>query len=153
MARLLDEFRGRHPALEIEGCSGGAGRVDLGILERTDRIWASDTNDPVERQSIDAGPASCSRRNCRLPLRGANSAHHGPGVTTAFRWSPPCSGTPNRKADQTRLSPEELGRLSPWAALYRELRHSSHRGDRGADHPDPGAWVHGVAAGDRSQAP
>jgi alpha-galactosidase len=26
--------------------------VDLGILERTDRIWASDCNDALERQSI-----------------------------------------------------------------------------------------------------
>jgi alpha-galactosidase len=50
--RLLDELRERHPELEIESCSSGGARVDLGILERTDRVWASDTNDPVERQQI-----------------------------------------------------------------------------------------------------
>ena len=35
--RLLDELRAAHPRLEIESCSSGGGRVDLGILQRTDR--------------------------------------------------------------------------------------------------------------------
>src|SRR3546814_1221135 len=34
-------------------CSGGGGRVDLGILDRNDRVWASDCNDPVERVQIE----------------------------------------------------------------------------------------------------
>jgi hypothetical protein len=42
----------RHPGLEIESCASGGGRVDLGTLDRTDRVWASDRNDPVERQVI-----------------------------------------------------------------------------------------------------
>ncbi|MEP6649967.1 MAG: alpha-galactosidase [Lapillicoccus sp.] len=49
---LLDEIRRRHPGVEIESCAGGGGRIDLGILERTDRVWGSDTNDPLERQQI-----------------------------------------------------------------------------------------------------
>ncbi len=35
--RLLDELRAAHPRLGIESCSSGGGRVDLGILQRTDR--------------------------------------------------------------------------------------------------------------------
>ena len=50
--RLLDELRERHPELEIESCAGGGGRIDLGILERTDRVWASDCIDALERQQI-----------------------------------------------------------------------------------------------------
>ena len=50
--RLLDELRARHPGVEIESCASGGGRVDLGILERTDRVWASDSNDALERQAI-----------------------------------------------------------------------------------------------------
>ncbi|MDP9026319.1 MAG: alpha-galactosidase, partial [Actinomycetota bacterium] len=49
---LLDELHRRHPGLEIESCASGGGRIDLGILERTQRVWASDTNDPVARQGI-----------------------------------------------------------------------------------------------------
>ena len=41
--------RPAHPGLEIESCASGGARVDLGILARTDRIWTSDTLDPLER--------------------------------------------------------------------------------------------------------
>jgi hypothetical protein len=44
--------RRRTPGVEIESCSTGGARVDLGILELTERIWASDCNDALERQSI-----------------------------------------------------------------------------------------------------
>ena len=47
--RLLDELKSRHPGLEIESCASGGARVDLGILDRTDRIWTSDSLDPLER--------------------------------------------------------------------------------------------------------
>ena len=50
--RLIAELKHRHPALEIESCSSGGARTDLGILEVCDRVWASDSNDPVERQDI-----------------------------------------------------------------------------------------------------
>lgn len=50
--RLLDELRRRHPDVEIESCSSGGARADLGILERTDRVWVSDCNDALERQTI-----------------------------------------------------------------------------------------------------
>lgn len=50
--RLIDAIRKHHPGVEIENCSSGGGRVDLGIGGRTDRVWISDTNDPVERYPI-----------------------------------------------------------------------------------------------------
>ena len=49
---LLDELRAAHPALEIESCASGGGRVDAEVLTRTDRIWPSDTIDPLERQHL-----------------------------------------------------------------------------------------------------
>lgn len=39
--RLIDQLRLAHPEVEIESCSSGGARVDLGILERTDRVWAA----------------------------------------------------------------------------------------------------------------
>jgi len=56
---LLRRAARPHPGVEIESCSSGGARVDLGILERTDRVWASDTNDALERQHISAGRSSC----------------------------------------------------------------------------------------------
>jgi alpha-galactosidase len=52
---ILAELRKRHPNLEIESCSGGGGRVDLGILRYTDEVWPSDNTDPFDRLSQQDG--------------------------------------------------------------------------------------------------
>ena len=46
---IFAELAKRHPKLEIESCSGGGGRVDLGILKYTDEVWPSDNTDPFDR--------------------------------------------------------------------------------------------------------
>jgi len=49
---LLDRLRREFPHVEIESCASGGGRIDFGILERTQRVWLSDSNDAVERLAI-----------------------------------------------------------------------------------------------------
>jgi alpha-galactosidase len=52
---VLDRLRKKHPKLEIESCSGGGGRVDLGILARTVEVWPSDNTDALDRLDIQYG--------------------------------------------------------------------------------------------------
>jgi alpha-galactosidase len=52
---ILSELRQKHPSVEIESCSGGGGRVDLGILRYTDEVWPSDNTDPFDRLSQQDG--------------------------------------------------------------------------------------------------
>jgi alpha-galactosidase len=52
---ILQHLREKHPQLEIESCSGGGGRVDLGIMRLTDEVWPSDNTDPFDRLSIQDG--------------------------------------------------------------------------------------------------
>jgi alpha-galactosidase len=52
---ILKELRAKHPKVEIESCSGGGGRVDLGILRYTDEVWPSDNTDPYDRLTIQNG--------------------------------------------------------------------------------------------------
>jgi alpha-galactosidase len=52
---ILAELREKHPKIEIESCSGGGGRVDLGILHYTDEVWPSDNTDPFDRLSMQDG--------------------------------------------------------------------------------------------------
>ena len=52
---ILAELREKHPHVEIESCSGGGARVDLGILRLTDEVWPSDNTDPFDRLSIQDG--------------------------------------------------------------------------------------------------
>ncbi|MDA5094746.1 alpha-galactosidase [Aliiroseovarius sp. KMU-50] len=49
---LIDRLRAAFPHVEIESCSSGGGRIDFGILERTHRVWLSDSNDALERLRI-----------------------------------------------------------------------------------------------------
>jgi alpha-galactosidase len=52
---VIDRLRARHPGLEIESCSGGGGRVDLGILKRVDEVWTSDNTEAFDRLRIQEG--------------------------------------------------------------------------------------------------
>ncbi len=49
---LLDRLRAAFPKVEIESCASGGGRIDFGILERTHRVWLSDSNDALERLTM-----------------------------------------------------------------------------------------------------
>jgi alpha-galactosidase len=152
--RLMDELRAAHPGLEIESCSSGGGRVDLGVLGHTDRVWTSDCIDALDRQQIQrytqlvvppermgahvSGPVPHSTgRRLELSLRGLTAlwGHFG------IEW------------DVAAAEPSELQALAVWVARYRELRPLLHTGTVVvADHPDPAVWVHGVVAPDRSRA-
>ncbi len=50
--QLIDRLREAFPKVEIESCASGGGRIDFGILSRTQRVWLSDSNDALERLKI-----------------------------------------------------------------------------------------------------
>ena len=152
--RLLDELRGRHPRLEIESCSSGGARVDLGILERTDRIWASDDIDPVERQSIQRWTSLLIPYELIGAHVGSSPAHTtGRATELSFRAATALFGHAGIEADITGWDEAELGRLAAWIEAYKRLRPLLHAGEIvRVDHPDPAAWVHGVVATDQARA-
>ena len=49
---LLDALRRDFPETEIESCASGGGRIDFGVMGRTQRVWLSDSNDAHERLRI-----------------------------------------------------------------------------------------------------
>ena len=53
--RLLARLEARYPDLLIEGCAGGGGRFDAGMLFYCPQIWCSDDSDAVERLEIQRG--------------------------------------------------------------------------------------------------
>jgi alpha-galactosidase len=148
--RLFDELRARHPSVEIESCSSGGARTDLEILARTDRVWASDCNDALERQTIQRWTALL------LPLELIGS-HVGPphSHTThrtqdlPFRVATALFGHFGIEWDIASASEEEQEALAAAVAFYKEVRPLLHGGTlvRG-DHADPSATVTGVVAAD-----
>lgn len=151
---LMDALRLRHPWLEIEACASGGARADLGVLERTDRVWASDSNDAMERLPIQRWT------ELLLPLELIGS-HVGPEVSHTtrrhldldFRMAVSLFGSAGIETDLTRLAPEELDRVRAWTALYRRERGLLHSGRlRHLDLGDPGLDATAVVARDRSRA-
>ena len=152
--RLLDALKERHPNLEIESCASGGGRVDLGILERTDRVWASDCNDPYERQNIQRWTAQLLPPELIGAHVGTLTSHTTARVTSlTFRLATALFGHPGIEIDLTRCTTDEIAQLTAWAALYRELRPMLHSGAvvRG-DLDDDETLLHGVVSQDRSEA-
>jgi alpha-galactosidase len=152
--RLLDALRDRHPGLEIESCASGGGRVDLGILERTDRVWASDTNDALERQQIQRWTGLLLPPELVGAHVGPPRAHTtGRVVDLGMRLLTSLFGHAGIEWDITGCTPQELDRLRAWTALYRELRPLLHTGRTvRADLPGDDTLLHGVVAADGSHA-
>ncbi|WP_306319795.1 MULTISPECIES: alpha-galactosidase [unclassified Streptomyces] len=152
--RLLDEVRARHPEVEIESCSSGGLRVDLGILERTDRVWASDCIDPLERQRIQRWTAQLLPPELIGAHVGAPRSHTtGRTHDLAFRAGTALFGSFGIEWDLTTATPAERAELARWVALYKELRPLLHGGTTvRADSHDPVLAVHGVVAPDRADA-
>ncbi len=52
---FLERIVKRYPDILIEGCSGGGGRFDAGMLYYTPQIWCSDNTDAIDRLEIQYG--------------------------------------------------------------------------------------------------
>jgi alpha-galactosidase len=152
--RLLDELRARHPGVEIESCASGGGRVDLGILGRTDRVWASDTNDALERQPIQRWtqllvPPELVGSHVGPPKAHTTGRVHG----LAFRVATALFGHFGIEWDIASASAAEQAALAEAIAFYKRMRPLLHGGQVvRADHPNPAAYLHGVVAADRAEA-
>lgn len=151
---LFDQLRAAFPAVEIESCSSGGGRIDFAILERTHRVWTSDCNDPLERQRIQRGYSTVFPPELMGAHIGGPKAHttrrqHSLG----FRASTAIFGHLGIEWNILDANEHERGRLAATIALYKRLRGLLHHGDvTRLDHPNPSVLAHGVLAADRSEA-
>lgn len=151
---LLDELGGRHPGLEVESCSSGGARVDLGVAERTHRVWASDCNDALERSDIQLWttlllPPELVGAHVGPPVAHTTHRH----VDLGMRCATALFGHAGLEWDLSTCTANELGQLREWIALYKRLRPLLHSGDVvRADTDNVGERLHGVVATDGSAA-
>jgi alpha-galactosidase len=151
---LMDELRARHPGVEIESCASGGGRVDLEILQRTQRIWVSDTTDALERQHIQLWtgvflPPELLGNHVSAP----ENHHTGRTLSLPFRLATALFGHLGIEWDITAATPTERALLAQTIAFYKHHRGWLHAGRTvRADHPDPSTLLHGIVAADTSQA-
>jgi alpha-galactosidase len=151
--RLLDELRERHPMVEIESCSSGGARIDHEILKRTERVWTSDCNDALERQTIQRGASMLIPPELIGAHIGPPTAHTtGRTHTFAFRAATALFGHLGVEWNLLSLTDDELTALAEVIALHRRFRPLLHGGDAVRFDTEPAYVAHGVYAPDRSEA-
>jgi len=130
--RVLDELTRRFPDVLFEGCSGGGGRFDAGMLYYSPQIWASDDTDAVERIKIQYGTSlvyplvSISAHVSAVPnnLTGQDGAwmvvseDQSEAAVFYFRFQ----ALPNAPLDRHRLAGLDAG------AVYRDERGDAYSG-------------------------
>lgn len=152
--RLLDEIRVAFPALEIESCSSGGARIDLEVLQRTDRVWTSDCIDPQERQLMHRWTTQL------IPpeLMGAHIASDvshttGRAHTLGFRAASAIFGHLGIEWDLRQATESQLSELRSWIFFHKEHRALLHSGEMvRLDFPDDSLIGHGVVAPDKRSA-
>ncbi|MGW1212708.1 alpha-galactosidase [Streptomyces sp. NPDC002499] len=128
---LLDRLRAAHPGVSFESCSGGGGRIDLGIISRTDEVWTSDNTDPLDRLAIQHGFTQIhpARVMAAWVTDSPNTQLNDRVSSLRFRFVSSMAGVLGVGGDLTKWTEEELAEAGDWVALYKEIRHLVQQGD------------------------
>ena len=126
---ILAGLRARHPHVEIENCSGGGGRVDLGILRYTDEVWTSDNTDPFDRLSIQNGftypfvPGMMMARVADSPgwLNQRNTS-------LSYRFLSSMQGSLAIGADLNKWSADDFATAKTLIEQYKQIRETVQQG-------------------------
>lgn len=123
---LMERLTKRYPQILFEGCSGGGGRFDAGLMYYMPQSWPSDNNDPIERLKIQYGTSLV------YPI-SAITAHVGTspdellGRSTSMkmRGAVAMSGTLGYELDAAQLSDADKQAVKRQVAFYKQHRVAS----------------------------
>ncbi|GIG61814.1 alpha-galactosidase [Longispora fulva] len=120
---IIDRLRAAHAGLRIETCAGGGGRVDLGILARTDQAWISDNTDAVDRIAIQHGYSQLyPARTMAAWVTDSPNPHTGRVVPLAFRFHVAMSGVLGLGGDLLHWTAPDLAEARTLIAAYKDIR-------------------------------
>lgn len=128
--RVLGTLKKRFPHILMEGCSGGGGRLDLGMFCYFDQFWTSDDSDAVERQYIQTG-TSYGYPTMVMGAHVSACPNHQTGRVTdiATRGHVALGGQFGYELDLATLTDEELKEVKHQIALCKEFNTIFHKGD------------------------
>lgn len=128
--KFLEELITRYPDILIEGCSGGGGRFDAGMLYYTPQIWCSDNTDAIERLKIQYGTSF----GYPIETVGAHvsaSPNHQTGrkISWHTRATVAMSGSFGYELDLNKLSEEEKEMIREQISTFKGYYDLIHKGD------------------------
>ena len=150
---LLDRIRAAHPLLEIESCSSGGARADLGVLAHSDRIWTSDSNDAIDRQHIQRGASFFLPPEVMGCHVGPAHCHvTGRRLSMAMRAATALTGHMGIELNLLTERETDLAELKAAIALHKQHRALLHDGDLYRLDMPTDMMASGVVACDKGQA-
>jgi alpha-galactosidase len=126
---IMDRLRKKHPTLDIQSCSGGGGRIDLGMLSRTDQVWVSDNTDAFDRIRIQEGFSLAYPARCMEAWVTHEHSHITQRITSlALRFDVAMRGVLGIGSSLNELSADELAEYARYIAFYKRIRHVIQEG-------------------------
>jgi len=118
---FLEKLLKRYPNLLIEGCSGGGGRFDAGMMYYTPQIWCSDNTDAVDRIRIQYG-TSFFYPACVVGSHVSAVPNHqtGRSVSLHTRGVVAMAGTFGYELDPDMLKEEEKEEIQEQVKTYKK---------------------------------
>ena len=127
--RLYDRLTQAFPDVLFEGCAGGGGRFDAGMLQYNPQIWCSDNTDPISRLMIQYG-TSFGYPSSSMGAHVSASPNHQTGRKTPLstRAVAAMAGTFGYELDLEKLTSEECEEIKEQIRRFREIEPIVHGG-------------------------
>lgn len=143
---FMERLTSRYPDMLLEGCSGGGGRFDAGMLYYSPQIWCSDNTDAINRTRIQYG-TSFFYPVFAMGAHVSAVPNHQTGRVTSFhtRGVTAMAGTFGYELNPALLSDEEKAQIREQIQTYKKYERLINEGTywRLSDpiHDEIAAWM------------
>ncbi len=127
---FLEKLTQRYPNILIEGCSGGGGRFDAGMLYYTPQIWCSDNTDALDRLRIQYG-TSFFYPACTVASHVSAVPNHqtGRNISLHTRGMVAMAGMFGYELDTGKISEREKEEVKEQVRKYKQYQELIQNGD------------------------
>lgn len=127
---FLEKLTAKYPHLLIEGCCGGGGRFDAGMLYYTPQIWCSDNTDAVDRLRIQYGTSFFYPMSAIAAHVSAVPNHQtGRSISLLTRGIVAMTGAFGYELSLEKLTKEEKEQVKEQIRQYKEYEDLISNGD------------------------
>ncbi len=120
---IWQTLRKRFPTVMFESCSGGGGRIDLGIMNYADEFWTSDNTDPLDRLKIQEGYSYAYNPKAMMCwVTDAPNYMNGRKASLSFRFHSAMMGSLGIGGNLGFWSEEDLKEAKEHITVYKEIR-------------------------------
>jgi len=126
---ILEQLRKKHTGVEIESCSGGGSRVDLGIMHYTDEVWPSDNTDGFDRLKIQDGFTYAYTPGVMMAwVTDSPTQLNHRTLSLDYRFLSSMQGSLGIGANLNDWKPEDFATAKKMVAQYKQIREIVQRG-------------------------